>query len=326
MKKEVQVSFDSVIMPVEKKETIVAAISQLENHNKIFIEWGFDEVFEKGTAVSMIFYGIPGTGKTLMAEAVSGKLKQKLLTVGPAEIETNVPGGAERNIKRYFQIALGKVGAPTGETNERTGQPVMGKAEKHVLLLDECDSLIADRGKVGMIIAGQINTLLTELEKFTGVIIFTTNRLGSLDPALERRITAKVEFGFPSKELREKIWERMFPKKAPLAKDVSAKKLAEFPLTGGNIKNVVLNSARYAAYKKLDEITFDCILEAIEKEIEGVANFDAAISTFNRGSRGNKMIKGIDKGESSNLEIDSGIGKDVTKEKEYVAKQYKHAK
>lgn len=276
MKKK-QIDFDSVIMPSEKKAQINAAISQLKNHNKIFKEWGFEEVFEKGTAISMIFYGIPGTGKTLMAEAIANKLKRELLTISPAEIETQVPGGAERNIKRYFKIASGKLGAPTGEV-DKEGQAILGSPQKHVMLFDECDSLITDRGKVGMILAGQINTILSELERFEGVVIFTTNRIGSLDAAIERRLTAKIEFEFPSEDIRKLIWKRMIPSKAPLAKDVDLNFLAEFPLTGGNIKNIVLNSAREAAYLNLDEITKKCFKDAIEKEMASIASFDAAFN------------------------------------------------
>lgn len=283
--KKAKVSFDSVIMPAEKKGQIDAAISQLKYHELIFSKWGFEEVFEKGTAISMILYGIPGTGKTLMAEAIANKLGQELLSVSPAEIETQVPGGAERNIKRYFKIAAGKMGAPTGEVNKQTGEPLLGAAKKHVILFDECDSLITDRKNVGMILAGQINTILSELEKFEGVVIFTTNRLGTLDPAIERRLTAKIEFEFPGQELRRSIWERMLPKKAPLAKDVNIDKLSEFPLTGGNIKNVVLNAAREAAYKELKEITFQSFLDAIEKEVKAIASFDAAFSKTNKEYR-----------------------------------------
>lgn len=88
---KIKVAFDSVIIEQSKKEQIDAAIAQLKYHELIFEKWGFKEIFEKGTAISLIFYGIPGTGKTLMAEAIANKLDQGLLTVSPAEIETQVP-------------------------------------------------------------------------------------------------------------------------------------------------------------------------------------------------------------------------------------------
>lgn len=296
--KKAKVSFDSVIIPQEKKDQIEAAISQLKYHKLIFEDWGFEEVFEKGTAVSMIFYGEPGTGKTLMAEAIANRLEQELLIISPAEIETQVPGGAERNIKRYFKIASGKMGAPTGETDPRSGEPILGPKKHHVMLFDECDSLITARGNVGMILAGQINTILTELERFEGVVIFTTNRLGVLDEAIERRLSAKVEFDSPTAELREKIWQRMIPKKAPIADDVDLKAISEIELNGGNIKNAVLNAARIAAYsgaKKIDQGSF---LEAIYKEIEARKSFRKAMRKVEE-SRGERisvsdLIKGRD--------------------------------
>ena len=112
MEKKNIVTIESVIIEASKKEQINSAISQLQYNDLIFNVWGFSEIFEKGTAVSILMYGIPGTGKTLMAEAIANYLGQELLTVSPAEIETQVPGGAERNIKRYFKIASGKMGAP----------------------------------------------------------------------------------------------------------------------------------------------------------------------------------------------------------------------
>lgn len=242
-----KVSMNSVVIDKDKLDEIKAAISQKKNAEIIFQEWGFDEIFEKGTAISLLFYGIPGTGKTLMAQAIADDLEMKLKIVGTAEIETSEPGGAERNIQKVFE-----------ESN---------KSGKTIILFDECDSLLADRNVVGTIMAAQINTLLTEIEKFEGVVVFTTNRLGKLDPALERRITAKIEFPFPNQKARYKIWKRMIPKKAPLAKDVKYDELSEFPLTGGAIKNAVLNAARMAVYKNQKNITRKNFHDAIEKEV-----------------------------------------------------------
>ncbi|MCB1712827.1 MAG: AAA family ATPase, partial [Candidatus Riesia sp.] len=199
-KQAAHVTLDSVILAKDKKEQIKAAISQEENNDIIFNEWGFGEVFEKGTAISLLFWGIPGTGKTLMAQAIADTLGKTLKVYGPAEIQSSEPGGSERTIKAIFADA---------KRNTDT-----------VILFDECDSLLYDRNEIGPILAQQVNALLSEIETFSGIVIFTTNRMGKLDPALERRITAKVEFPFPDKAERKLIWERLLPKKAPLDKDV----------------------------------------------------------------------------------------------------------
>lgn len=271
---------DTVVISKEKKDQILEAISQKNNTDLIFKVWGFEEVFEKGTAISLLFYGIPGTGKTLMAQAISEELGMKFEIIGAAEIQTSEPGGAERKIKEIFK----KAGKDT------------------VVLLDECDSLLMDRNQVGHIMSSQINTLLSEIERFEGVVIFTTNRLGRLDPALERRISGKIEFEFPDEKARKKIWERMLPKKAPLAKDVDFNQLAEYPVTGGSIKNCVLNAARRAAFKGLKEIDHESFVSAIETEMRSIAEF--ASSKEDSYSQGNYVAtRDIDVAEGNHLEV-----------------------
>src|SRR6185295_9439198 len=132
-------------------------------------------------------------------------------------------GGANRNIENAFATA---------------------KKGKEVLFFDECDSLITVRDEVGMIIGSEINTLLTQIEKFEGVCILATNRIGTLDSALERRISLIVEFPEPTYEARLLIWQKFLVKKLPLHEDVKVEKLAEEKLTGGQIKNVLLHAAR----------------------------------------------------------------------------------
>lgn len=240
-----KLSLDSVILSEDKKEAIKAALGQVEHHQTIFEKWGFGQVFEKGTAISLLFWGTPGTGKSLCAQAIAETLGHKLKTIGAGEVESSEPGGAERTIQELFATA---------------------KQSQDVLLFDECDSLLMDRNEVGPIIGATINCLLGEIEHFTGVVIFTTNRLGKLDPALERRLSAKIEFPFPDKDQRLAIWKRMLPKEAPLAKDVVLETLAEVPLAGGNIKNAVLNAARMAAYQRAKALSQEHFHQAIAQE------------------------------------------------------------
>lgn len=252
-------ALDTVVLSDEKKDEIKAAISQLNNSNLIFDEWGFGEVFEKGTAVTMLFYGTPGTGKTLMAQAIAEEHNAELKIYGMAEIGSSEPGGSERTIQKIFKEA----------------KDFFFSNKRHrVILFDECDSLLYDRSKVGVILGAQINALLSEIERHEGIVIFTTNRIGTLDPALERRITAKIEFTFPDQKQRLAIWERMIPEKAPLAKNVNLKRLAKSPIAGGNIKNAVLNAVRMAAYENGKEIEMKHFLKAVEREMMSIAAFE----------------------------------------------------
>ncbi len=291
LKPKQKVTMDSVIISKDKIEQIRAAISQRENTDLIFQEWGFDEVFEKGTGITLLFYGVPGTGKTLMAQAIADEMDMELKIVNTADIETSEPGGAERNIRKLFKEAAKKYDSKKPE----------------VVLFDECDSLLTDRNEIGTILAAQVNALLTELERYKGVVIFTTNRLGKLDPALERRIAAKISFDFPNKEERLAIWQRMIPKKAPIDPDVDLGELADFPMTGGSIKNAVLNAARKAAYLKNATIHRKSFLESIEQELQGAQQFVAA---YEQQAKLPRRTGGISRDATQGLTIDKVAAKD----------------
>jgi ATP-dependent 26S proteasome regulatory subunit len=69
-----------------------------------------------------------------------------------------------------------------------------------------------------------------------------------MDEAFTRRIRFIVEFPFPNATHRKLIWQTHFPGEAPVGADVDYEWLAQqFQITGGNIKNIVLNAAFFAA-------------------------------------------------------------------------------
>jgi SpoVK/Ycf46/Vps4 family AAA+-type ATPase len=116
-----------------------------------------------------------------------------------------------------------------------------------VLFWDEADAMFYDRECAGSSWeVRDVNVLLQELERFDGVCVLATNRRLALDPALERRITLKVEFHAPDRGMRRRIWEKMLGRKMPLSGDVDLDRLSRLELTGGQIKNVLLNAARLA--------------------------------------------------------------------------------
>lgn len=263
---------ESLVIEQEVKEEIVAVLKQHKHSDKLFKEWGLGETIEYGKGMTFLFYGPPGTGKTHSVGCIAKTCGKEVLTIGAAEIQSSEPGGANRNIQEAFKTAT---------------------KEKKILFLDECDSLISSREGLGMILGSEVNTLLTEIEKYEGILVLATNRVENLDAALERRISLIVEFKEPNHTLRQEIWTKILPKKLPLAKGITAEKLADHKLTGGQIKNVLLQAARLALSEESKEVT--------------MAHFEAAIARL----LASKSLLGSK--SNWNQTISVGMGTDVRK-------------
>ncbi len=119
------------------------------------------------------------------------------------------------------------------------------KTKDSILFFDECDGMIQSRAGMGQIMSAENNCLLTEIEKFEGILILCTNMIKKLDEALERRVSLIVEFAVPDQSQRKQIWQYHLPKKMPL-RNVDLDELSLHNLTGGQIKNAVLSAARLA--------------------------------------------------------------------------------
>jgi SpoVK/Ycf46/Vps4 family AAA+-type ATPase len=165
-------------------------------------------------------------GKTACAEGIASDLGKAIVVASYAEIQNLFVGETEKNITRVFRQA---------------------REEDAVLFWDEADAIFFDRDQASrQWEVREVNVLLEELERHPGLCVLATNRKVSLDPAVERRITIKVEFAAPDREMRREIWRKLLPPRMPLAPDVDLDALAEYELVGGEIKNVLLNAARLA--------------------------------------------------------------------------------
>lgn len=238
---------DKVVMHQSVRDEIVAVLKQHNNKAKLFDEWGLGDVIEYGRGMTFLFYGPPGTGKTWAASCMAKAMGTSVISIGAAEIQSSEPGGANRNIQNAFAAA---------------------KQNHKVLFIDECDSLITSREHLGMILGGEVNTLLTEIEKFEGVCILATNRVEHLDEALERRIALIVEFPKPDVSQRKSIWSKLLPKKMPLHTDVDVADLAELELTGGQIKNCVLQAARLAISEDAKKVEAKHFIQAAKRVLQ----------------------------------------------------------
>jgi hypothetical protein len=190
--------------------------------------WGLGEGLSASSGTALLFFGPPGTGKTLTAEAVAGELGKPLLRLRVDQALSKWLGATEKRLASVFAAARDSGG---------------------VILLDEADSLAgARRDTDERWEVTQVNVVLTEIERFPGVVILTTNRDGVLDPALERRLLARIEFALPGEAERTELWKRHLPPRAPRSADVDLPSLGKkYPLSGSFIRTAALQASVAAA-------------------------------------------------------------------------------
>ena len=241
-------AWSDLVLAPGTQEALEDALTELRHKTLMYKGWGLRKVVKKTKGLALLFAGPPGTGKTMAAEALAHELDSPLHLVNYAQMENLWVGETEKNIERVFAKA----------------------AEDHaVLFFDEADAVFFRRGfMTAPWMNRDVNVLLSHIEAFPGVVILATNLARTLDKALDRRIDIAVEFPIPDARLRVELYRRCVPSRAPLAKDVDFKALAQrYPLSGGSILNVVRGAMRSALKRgKRHRITQADFLHAAERE------------------------------------------------------------
>ncbi len=240
-----------LILPPDVYKQIVEIIEAVSAQGTVFRDWGFGKKFNKGRGLSALFDGEPGTGKTLSAEVIAAELGLSLMRVNVANVVSKYIGETEKNLTRVFAEARGS---------------------QSVLLFDEADSLFSKRVEVKQandrFANMEVNVLLQLIERYDGLVLLTTNLKSSLDNALERRLSFKINFPFPDVKMRATIWRQLIPDTAPLEDDMDFELLGEsFELSGGSIKNAVLRAAYRAAAQHMP-LGMDLFEEAAKRECQ----------------------------------------------------------
>lgn len=223
------------------RQQIMTAISAVKYQKKLTEEWGLSEHFSGSRAIILNFYGKAGTGKSMTAEAVAKALGKRVYRISYAELESKYVGETPKNIRRAFELAA---------------------KDDAVLIFDEADSFLGKRltsvtqsADYGVNITRSV--LLMELEKFTGVVVFTTNLISNYDEAFKRRILLNVYFELPDKQARESIWKLHIGSKMPLG-DITPESLAERyeGVSGADIKDMVFYAALYTLEQGKETMDF----------------------------------------------------------------------
>ncbi|MCV3394073.1 ATP-binding protein [Campylobacter sp. IFREMER_LSEM_CL908] len=257
---EPNINIDDVIMPQSTKDLLESILKQqgkkvLERLNK----WGIKT--NKNIEAKIIFYGPAGTGKTMSALSMAKAMKKSILSFDCSKILSKYVGESEQNVRKIF------------DTYKELCQT---SKQSPILLLNEADQFLSTRvessGGADKMHNQMQNIFLEQIERFSGVIIATTNFLESLDVAFSRRFEYKIEFKKPNYEQRLMIWQKALPKNAKFDDNFDLKNLALYELSGAQIAMVVKNTALKAAISKDGVFKMSDFLHTIEKEIE--SSFD----------------------------------------------------
>lgn len=228
---EAKFGFNDIVMNQDQRETIGHVIEQMNFKKQVYDDWDYNKKYPYGRGLTVLLFGAPGTGKSMMAQVLAHELNLELYRVDISKVVDKYVGETEKSLSMIFREA---------------------KKCNVVLFFDECDTIFAKRSDDGGSNQASANNktalLLQEMEAYDGVCVLATNYKHNIDPAFFRRMKYIVEFQFPDPDTREMLWKTTVPKGTPLGEDVDFRFLAEkFELVGGNIKNCILNAAFLAA-------------------------------------------------------------------------------
>ncbi|ETW94311.1 MAG: hypothetical protein ETSY2_49980, partial [Candidatus Entotheonella gemina] len=257
--------WDDLILPPDPLEQLQELCDQFKQRALVYDAWGFNRKIAYGTGLNVLFAGASGTGKTMAAGIIAHALQLELYKIDLSGIVSKYIGETEKNLSQIFHEA---------------------ETANAILFFDEADALFGKRTEVKDAHDRYANIetsyLLQQMEAYEGLTILATNLRQNIDDAFGRRMQFIIEFPFPDATQRQRIWQRMFPANAPVSPEVDYAFLAQrLEMAGGNIKNIALRAAFYAAQNGTD-IGMEHILRSAKREYThtGKAFFAAEFDTY----------------------------------------------
>ena len=240
---EYNVHFDDVIGQETAKRKVKIIEKFLQDPDK----------FGRWAPRNILFYGVSGTGKTMIAKALSAEAKVPMLPVKSTSLIGEFVGEGARQIHSLYEKA--EQMAPC------------------IIFIDELDAIALDRkyqdlrGDVSEI----VNSLLTEMDgicRRKGVCtIAATNQIEVLDSSVRSRFEEEIEFKLPSQEERMRLLE-MNAKTLPLAlENVNLLEIARATdgFSGRDLVEKVLKASLHHAIMEECNITQRHLEETIPK-------------------------------------------------------------
>ena len=262
-----KITFDDVAGVDEAKDALQEVIEFLKAPKKF-------ERLGGRIPKGVLLMGPPGTGKTMLAQAVAGEADVPFYSISGSDfVEMFVGVGASR-VRDLFET--GKKNAPC------------------IIFIDELDAVGRHRGAG---IGGghdereqTLNQLLVEMQGFDAsegvILIAATNRPDVLDPALLRpgRFDRQIVVDLPDVRGREAILVVHTKEPYKLSDDVNLGILAKATpgFSGADLENMANEAALFAARRSKENIDMLCFDEAKDRVLMGPERRSLVISAEER--------------------------------------------
>ena len=244
-------TLDDVVLPAAARARIDELAARIAHRDIVVDVWGFGSHHDNALGLIALFHGPPGTGKTMTAAALAASAGLPAYVVDLSALVSKYIGDTEKALARVFDRAA---------------------RERCVLVFDEADAVFGTRTEVSdahdRYANQEVSYLLTRVEQHPGVVVLTSNLLGNIDAAFQRRIHVMVEFPEPGPGERERLWASVAPPGLPVTPGIDLNDLARrYPLTGAQIRDATLDAA-YLAASNGRIITTDHLVAGIRRQFE----------------------------------------------------------
>jgi AAA family ATPase len=231
-------------LDVKKDETRIKSnillsdiVGQVNAKNKIKVITKYlenPEKFGPWAPKNILFYGLPGTGKTMLVKALSNELEVPLYLIKATSLIGDHVGDGASKIHDLFKKA--------------------SENSPSIIFIDEMDAIALHRsfqslrGDVSEI----VNSLLTEMdgisENESVITIGATNNPTSIDYAVRSRFEEEIEFKLPNDDERLSILENNL-ETMPLDYDLDLGKIVKLTkgLSGRDLKEKILKTSLHNA-------------------------------------------------------------------------------
>jgi len=220
-----------------------------------WLQWqqriGMDQVLQKkiNTGYKALFYGNPGTGKSLTASLLGKKHGRPVYRVDLSQVVSKYIGETEKNLANIFNQAEHK---------------------NWILFFDEADSLFAKRTAISdskdRYANQESSYLLQRIENYDGLIILATNLKPNIDTAFLRRFQSVISFISPDAKERLVLWEKALKAIANLSQIEMEQLAKSYEITGGAINNVVQFAWLHTRRNENVTIGYDDLVRGIKRE------------------------------------------------------------